>query len=51
VGLPFTTSLGTTALFIEVLVLIKLIVGECLPTIKFLLLFLNASLSVLNRLN
>jgi len=51
VGLPFATPLGTAALPIEALVLIKLIVGKCLPTIKFLLPFLNASLLVLNRLN
>jgi len=51
VGLPFATPLGTAALPIKALVLIKLIVGERLPTIKFLSPFLNASLSVLNRLD
>ena len=50
-GLPFTTFLGTAAFPIKVLVLIKLIVGGHLFTIKFLLLFLKASLLILNRFN
>ena len=50
-GFPFAIFLGTAALSIKVLVLIKLIVGGYLFTIKFLSLFLNASLSVLNRLD
>ena len=45
------SHLGTTTLPIEVLVLIKLIVGKRLPTVKFLLPFLNISLLVLNRFN
>jgi len=51
VGLPFAILLGTTAFPIKVLVLIKLIIKKRLPTVKFLLLFLNISLLVLNRLN
>jgi len=51
VGLPFATSLGTATLSIKVLVWIKLIVGERLPTVKFLLLFLNVYLLILSRFN
>jgi len=51
VGLPFATPLETAALFIKVLILTKLIVRERLPTVKFLSPFLNAFLSVSNRLD
>jgi len=51
VGFPFAISLKTTTFFIKVLILTKLIIKKYLPTIKFLLLFLNISLLILNRLN